>query len=61
MSNSEVRMDIDFCNILIKKRSLRFDYKEAKVKKECILLLINLIFYSVPLYIFLFLERSKPD
>lgn len=33
MSKSAVKMDIDFCNILIKKRSLRFDYKEAKVIK----------------------------
>lgn len=28
---SGIRIDIDFCNILIKKRSLRFDYAEAKV------------------------------
>jgi len=31
MFSNAIRMDIDFCNILIKKRSLRFDYKEAKV------------------------------
>lgn len=34
MSCSKIRMDIDFCNILIKKRSLRFDYEEAKVTKK---------------------------
>lgn len=34
-------MDIDFCNNLIKKRSLRFDYEEAKV----ILLLLLYSFY----------------
>lgn len=31
MLKCAVTIDIDFCNILIKKRSLRFDYAEAKV------------------------------
>lgn len=31
MFNNTVKIDIDFCNILIKKRSFRFDYEEAKV------------------------------
>ncbi|XP_050440368.1 pentatricopeptide repeat-containing protein 1, mitochondrial [Adelges cooleyi] len=30
LSKSKVRFDIDFCNILIKKRSMRCDYEEAK-------------------------------
>lgn len=30
IDKNKVRVDIDFCNILIKKRSLRFDYEEAK-------------------------------
>ncbi|XP_050535202.1 pentatricopeptide repeat-containing protein 1, mitochondrial isoform X2 [Daktulosphaira vitifoliae] len=30
ISKSDIQLDIDFCNILIKKRSLRCDYEEAK-------------------------------
>jgi hypothetical protein len=31
MEKADVRLDIDFYNMLIKKRSLRFDYKNAHV------------------------------